>query len=70
MTNEEVIIQFELEAPDDFTIYSFVKGKMLNKAEVIQEMKDDSPHNPDSCAFVDIFKLGFEGGTKLYKAKS
>lgn len=67
MTNEEVILQFELEAPDDFTIYSFVLGKMLTKAEVIEEMKNENEVSP---AFTEIFKLGFEGKQpKHYKPK-
>jgi len=68
MTNEEVILQFELEVPEDFTIYSFVRGKMLNKAEVIAEMKNENEVSP---GFIAIFKLGFEGKQpKHYKPKS
>lgn len=66
MTNEEVILQFELEAPDDFTIYSFVLGKTLTKAEVIQEMKNQTEI---SSAFIEVFRLGFEGSAKHYRPK-
>lgn len=67
MTNEEVILQFELEAPDDFTIYSFVLQKMLNKAEVIEEMKNQHEVGTD---FIGLFRVGFEGQPKHYKPKS
>ena len=64
--NEVMILQFELEAPDDFTIYSFVQKKMLTKTEMLDEMKHGTITGQ---GLIEVFKLGFNGSTKHYKPK-